>query len=323
MRAWWSWYTRGGFTDELGKRHESGHHFNIDYWEVLNEVDFEHNMTPEQYTARYDAVVAAIRKVAPHMKFVGLALADPARNPRMFEYFLNRKNHKRGIPLDMISYHFYATPAADQTPEVQPYIYFTQADRFLAVVGYIEAIRQRLSPATRTAVDEIGAILPGDPGQAGRPVQPIPTSYWNLAGATYAYVYGNLAAMGIDIAAESQLVGYPTQFPSVTMVDWNNGAPNARFRVLELIHKHFAPGDELLETSVAGGNLYAQAFRTRAGKREVLLVNQRDRPIAVALPGAATWEYVDQSTASGPAASTSVKGSVTLNGLAAGVATLD
>ncbi|MGO4880270.1 MAG: GH39 family glycosyl hydrolase [Bryobacteraceae bacterium] len=318
-----SWYTRGGFTDELGKRHESGHHFNIDYWEVLNEVDFEHNMTPEQYTARYDAVVAAIRKVAPHMKFVGLALADPARNPRMFEYFLNRKNHKRGIPLDMISYHFYATPAADQTPEVQPYIYFTQADRFLAVVGYIEAIRQRLSPATRTAVDEIGAILPGDPGQAGRPVQPIPTSYWNLAGATYAYVYGNLAAMGIDIAAESQLVGYPTQFPSVTMVDWNNGAPNARFRVLELIHKHFAPGDELLETSVAGGNLYAQAFRTRAGKREVLLVNQRDRPIAVALPGAATWEYVDQSTASGPAASTSVKGSVTLNGLAAGVATLD
>ena len=73
----------------------------------------------------------------------------------------------------------------------------------------------------------------------------------------------------------------------------------------------------------ASWNLYAQAFRTRAGKREVLLVNQRDRPIAVALPGAATWEYVDQSTASGPAASTSVKGSVTLNGLAAGVATLD
>ena len=39
-----SWYVNGGFTDELGKRHESGHHFKIDYWEVLNEPDIEHNM---------------------------------------------------------------------------------------------------------------------------------------------------------------------------------------------------------------------------------------------------------------------------------------
>lgn len=36
-----SWYTQGGFTDEYGNRHESGHHFKIDYWEVLNEVDLD------------------------------------------------------------------------------------------------------------------------------------------------------------------------------------------------------------------------------------------------------------------------------------------
>jgi hypothetical protein len=45
-----SWYVKGGFTDEFGKRHESGYHFSIPYWEVLNEVDFEHSMTAEQYT---------------------------------------------------------------------------------------------------------------------------------------------------------------------------------------------------------------------------------------------------------------------------------
>ena len=66
-----SWYVNGGFTDELGKRHESGHHYKIDYWEVLNEPDIEHQTTPEQYTARYDAIVAAIQKVAPATKFVG------------------------------------------------------------------------------------------------------------------------------------------------------------------------------------------------------------------------------------------------------------
>jgi hypothetical protein len=318
-----SWYTQGGFTDELGKKHESGHHFKIDYWEVFNEPDFEHTMTPEQYTERYDAVVAAIRKVAPDVKFVGLGLADPSHNPHMFEYFLNPKNHKLGIPLDMISYHFYATPTADQSPDVQQHTFFTMADRFLDVTRYIEEIRQRLSPATRTTINEIGAILAGDPGAPDRPLQPIPNSYWNLAGATYAYVFANLAAMGIDVAGESQLVGFPTQFPSVTMVDWTTGAPNARFRVLELLHKHFAPGDKLLATVISNPYIYAQAFRTRAGKREVLLIGKRDRPMSVTLPEAAKWEYVDQRTAGGPPESTSVAGSVTLNGFAVGVATFE
>src|SRR5665213_601907 len=107
-----SWYTKGGFNDELGHWHASGHHFTFDYWEVLNEIDNEHKMTPEQYTARYDAIVSAIRTVQPQMKFVGLALGG--LNGKYFEYFLNPANHKPGTPLDMISYHFYATPVADQ-----------------------------------------------------------------------------------------------------------------------------------------------------------------------------------------------------------------
>jgi hypothetical protein len=321
-----SWYTRGGFTDELGKKHKSGHHFKIDYWEIFNEADFEHYMTPEQYTERYDAVAAAIRAVAPRMKFVGLALAEPRQNPRIFEYFLNPKNHQPGIPLDMISYHFYAVPAADEPPEAQQYTFFAQADGFLAAVRYIEEIRQRLSPATRTTVNEIGTILPGDPGGPDRTPAAIPNSYWNLAGATYAYVFANLAAMGIDVAGESQLVGYPTQFPSVTMVDWTTGGPNARFRVLELLHKHFGPGDKLMDTSMSNPYIYGQAFLTRAGKREALLISQRDRAITVTLPQGSpegsTWEYVDQLTAGGPPATATVHDSVTLNGFTVGVATL-
>jgi hypothetical protein len=317
-----SWYMRGEMKDERGTKHKSGYRLKIDYWEVFNEVDFEHNMTPEQYTERYDAVVAAVRKVAPQMKFVGLALAAPGSNPRMFEYFLDPKNHQPGIPVDMISYHFYAVPTADQTPEVQQYTFFTQADRFLDVVRYIEDIRQRLSPATRTTVNEIGAILPGDSGEPGRASAPIRSSYWNLSAATYAYVFANLAALGVDAAGESQLVGYPTQFPSVTMVDWNTGAPNARFRVLQLLHKHFGPGDKLMATFIANPSVYAQAFLTRGGKREVLLISERDRAMAVAIPEAGTWEYVDQVTAGGAPASEAVQNSVTLNGFAVGVLTL-
>ena len=318
-----SWYVNGGFTDELGRRHESGHHFKVDYWEVLNEVDFEHNMTPEQYTERYDAIVSAVRRVAPQMRFVGLALAAPSDNPRMFEYFLNPRNHKPGIPLDMISYHFYAGPTADQTPDIQQYTFFEQADRFLATVRYIEAIRQRLSPSTRTTVNEIGSISADDGGQsaAGHVTKPIPDSYWNLSGATFAYVFGQLAFLGIDIAGESQLVGYPTQFPSVSMVDWNTGAPNARFRVLELLRNNFGPGDKIVAVTTGTPYVYGLGFITPDGKHKLLLVNKRDREIELKLPHAAQEiRFVDQTTKGEQPASEPLNGAeVKLRGLSVAV----
>jgi hypothetical protein len=81
--------------------------------------------------------------------------------------------------------------------------------------------------------------------------------------------------MGIDIVGESQLVGYPTQFPSVSMLDWKTGSPNARFRVLHLIHDHFAPGDKLVASRGETGDVLAQAFVTPKG-RALLLVNKRN-----------------------------------------------
>src|SRR5215475_11376164 len=103
------WYTQGGFTDEMGRFHKSGYHYAIPQWEVLNGVDFEHHFDAETYTRLYDEVVIALKKVQPDTKFVGLALAIPIE-PHYFEYFLDHKNHKPGVPLDFISYHFYASP---------------------------------------------------------------------------------------------------------------------------------------------------------------------------------------------------------------------
>ena len=315
-----SWYANGGFADELGQRHESGHHFKIAYWEVLNEPDFEHETTPEQYTARYDAIAAAVRAAAPEIKFVGMALAAPSDNPRMFEYFLDPRNHRPGIPLDMISYHFYATPPADESPAVQQFTFFDQADRFIATVRYIEAIRLRLSPATQTTVDEIGSILAGDPNlKTG-----IPDSYWNLSGACYAYVFGQLAGLGIDVAGESQLVGYPTQFPSVSMVDWSTGAPNARLRVLELLKNNFHPGDRIVKTASGSSAVYTLGMISPKGERKLLLVNKRDRDIELTLSGRATEvEYVDQTTkGSAPGRQALNAAKLTLRGLSVAAVTM-
>ena len=308
-----SWYTRGGFTDENGQLHTSGYHYPIPYWEVFNEIDAEHHMTPQQYTARYDAVVQAIHAVSPETKFVGLAVAK-ARRLAYYQYFLDPKNHQPGIPLDMISYHFYASPKLGETPDTWQFTFFTQADGFLGTVHQIEAIRKKLSPATRTTIDEVGVILPKDNG-LDDPNLRIPPIYWNAAGAMYAYLDVELGKLGIDVVGESQLVGYRTQYPSVSLIDWNNAKPNARYWVLKLLKDNFGPGDSLMATTSPASppvdpDLEVQGYRTSSG-RKLLLINKRNAPRTVTLPAestGATVDEVDLATGDNPPSSRMLQG---------------
>ncbi|HEX8986067.1 MAG TPA: glycosyl hydrolase family 39 [Bryobacteraceae bacterium] len=311
-----SWYTKGGFTDELGKFHDSGYHYKFPYWEVLNEVDMEHNTTPQVYTKRYDAIVEAVHKVSPDTKFMGLALAFTSGNPEWYEYFLNPANHQPGIPLDFISYHFYATPAARETIENWQYSFFNQADQFLAAIRFIESIRKRLSPGTRTDTNELGVILPSDNDeiQASKALPDrIPKLYWNAAAALYGYLFIEEAKLGIDVIGESQLVGYPSQFPSVSMMDWTNGKPNARYWVLYLLKNSFHPGDQLVETSIGDkSQIAAQAFVTPAGKK-LLIINKSNQGVDVTLPSGVTsgsLETVDEATGDSKARSARHSGDI-------------
>jgi hypothetical protein len=272
-----SWYTKGGFTDELGKKHVSGYHYSIPYWEILNEPEFEHQPTPQQYTKLYDAVVGAMKKEFPETKFVGMALAFE-KTPEWFEYFLDPKNHLPGIPIDMISYHFYAI-LPYQSVDVMQYTYFTTADGFIDRVRYVDHIRKRLSPHTRTALNELGSIIPDEK-------QPIPPEYWSLSGSLFAYLYVNLAKLGIDVIAESQLVGYPTQYPSVSMMNWITGEPNARYWTLKLLIDNFGPGDVLVDTKIENDTdeaITSQGFKTKEGNK-ILVINKRNRIVTLHLP---------------------------------------
>ena len=127
-------------------------------------------------------------------------------------------------------------PGRNQKIDDYQYTFFDKANCFLDKVRYIENIRKRLSPKTFTTIDEIGSIINQMDGKN------IPDGYWNLSGAMYAYVFLELTKLGIDIAGESQLVGYPTQFPDVSMMDWRNGNPNARYWVLKLLKDNFLAG---------------------------------------------------------------------------------
>ena len=112
-----------------------------------------------------------------------------------------------------------------------------------------------------------------------------------------------LTKLGVDVIGESQLVGYPSQYPSVSMIDYNNGKPNARYWVLKLIKDNFHPGDKLVDRKPSDGSsdVRVQGFITAEGKR-VLLVNransEKSVKVAADLVGAASFT-VDEDTGDG------------------------
>ena len=131
------WYGKGGFTDELGVFHHSGHNVTFGYLEVLNEVDFNRHIyfsnetgapgstcaphateaecaaglvaNVRRYIALYDAVVRVVHQNHPHIKFVGNCLAGrgDALDSLVWRTFLNRSEHASDIPwpIDAVSYH--------------------------------------------------------------------------------------------------------------------------------------------------------------------------------------------------------------------------
>jgi hypothetical protein len=320
-----SWYTRGGFVDELGTHHASPHHYNLAYWEVLNEPEYEHALSIETYTRLYDKIAAAVRAVSPTTKFVGMSLAEPTRHPEAFEYFLNPAHHAPGTPLDAISYHFYADAEPGESDDTQQYTFFAHADAFLDSVRYIESIRKRLSPRTETHINEAGCIAADDLAQGAAHAGRLPSAqYWSLCGAMFAYLYAGLAEQDIDLLGASQLLGYPTQFPSVSLLNWNTGAPNARYRVLELLHRNFGPGDRPAKITLKSKDIFAAAYVSPNGLRKVLLVNKRSLSTTVQLSGfvGADEEQVGTQTGSGPSRTQHVRSSVSLGPFAICVLTL-
>jgi hypothetical protein len=302
-----SWYLKGGFTDEYGKWHESGHRYKVAYWEVLNEVNTEHFLKPEQYTAIYDAIVEDLHKLDPTMKFSALALTQPMPDPdyfRFYDYFLNPKNHKPGVPLDMFSYHFYTSAAADESPEIEQHTIFAQADTILMAVRHIEGIRRRLAPQVKSYISELGSFS----GDAVSTDTVVRDSFWTLSGTMFAYLYPRLVEQGVDYIGAAELIDYPGQCPSTTLVDWATGKPTARYWAMRLLKAHFGPGDRLAATSQPEPTIDAQGFVAASGAHKLLLVNKRNREVAISISGAtgATLEFVDQTTGYTPPGSTTL-----------------
>lgn len=328
-----SWYIAGGFTDELGVRHESGHHYRFAYWEVLCEPDLNRRMPPEVYTRLYDAVVQRLRTLDPDMRFVGLSLSHVHRDPEYFWHFLNPANHAPDISVDAFSYHFYASPEI-----VNPFgaegnadhgtwrsTFFAQADAFVEHVAYIRSIANRLAPDAKTFLNEIGTY----PADVMNAAPKIPEHYWALSGSVHAYLWARVLPLGIDLLGVAEFMDYPGMIPGTSLIDWESGEPNARYDVTKLLLDHFGPGDRLLETSAGypgfpDARVHVQAMRTHDGSRKLLMISKWDEPVHLDLTsvGAGVLEQIHTTTA-GSANERFAGGTLHLRPHATAVLTLD
>ena len=292
----YEWLTKGGFTDELGKYHKSGHHYKIDYWGVLNEPDFENHITVEQYTKIWDAVATAIHKVDPKVHFFSAEVSG-AEIP-WAKYFLDPKNHAPDAPpIEYFCIHNYTNGNND--PSTWHDAYFVHPDMdvsngasanaFGNRVRDVMKIRDDLSPKTTIMLDELGIfdiVVPTEEScRADEPYHNYNPLYWNANGANWADTFISAENLGIPLISMSQMDGYPTQCPSISMMDGETRRPNAHYWALWLISHNFGPGDKLVSTNSSTEDVVAQASITPAGKK-LLLISTQDHPVVVNLAGA-------------------------------------
>ena len=295
------WYTRGGFTDEAGKFHNSGHHYKVEYWDILNEPDFENKITVQQFTKIYDAVTEAIHKIDPDVQFFAPEVSG-AEVP-WAKYFLDRNNHKQGfVPIAWFTFHNYVN--APNEPSTWQEKYFTGAAKsetdgapakaLVERTREVMKIRDNLSPDTHVIIDETGTFddvkTTEEACRANEPYSAYLPLYWNAIGANWAYLFIASEQLQLPLFSMSQMLGYPTQCPSISMFDKDTAHPNAHYWVLSLINSQFKPGDKLVSTQSSSADMDAQASITPTG-RKVLLLNTSNHPVTVRFEGSAFSKF--------------------------------
>lgn len=166
------WYHKGGFVDELGQRHHSGHNYSFGFLEVLNEVNLHADVyvgpTPldsiRNYIKFYDGVATIVKANHPGIKLIGNCMAG-AGSTLVWSTFLNRSEHAAGTPwpIDAVSYHIYAGAASP--PEWSGWAEALRPSALGNTRGATESahVIKRLSPSTKIFMDEVGVLLGCNP----------------------------------------------------------------------------------------------------------------------------------------------------------------
>ena len=127
------------------------------------------------------------------------------------------------------------------------------------------------------------------------------TQSWNVAAATFAYAFGSLAELDYAFVGMDQLIGgvWPDNSPSVSMLDWQTGQPNAKYWVTTMLASTVGSAKEkaivasnvsLANGTLTGGSssipqpVYVMPY-VMEDTQGVLLVNKKQTAMDVTIDG--------------------------------------
>ena len=264
------WYNVGGFTDEQGHFHASGHQHWVHTWEIWNEPNSGYDipisfpnpqntwLDPVSFAALYSTTASAMRAVDPSIQTGGPALSSYP-DDRYLTQFIQHIT----APLDFLSFHFYAVGnqrSADHTA-------FDAVDgAFAHRLTLARALLDAQFPGQRVPiwVDEVGyneiARLPIDP----RGAAPVGVAF---DAATF-------------IMAEAHGVAQFTQFPflgnpQLALVDAKTWQPYVPLRLYETLARAFPPGVTLLPMHISQpqGTVALAALAADGASIRVIIAN--------------------------------------------------
>jgi hypothetical protein len=283
-----SWYNKGGFTDEAGVYHKSGHYGWVHLWEIWNEPSSSYEipvpvpdksspfLDPYAFAQLYNTVVAAMRAVDPT-----IIVGDPAlsgHTDTAFSDYIGPFIAHLTQPIGFISFHIYATGSATEPDSSALYRVNTRIPAVIASLGPIAASANH-GHGVPIWLDETGfnesSATPYDP----RDNSPI----------TYAFI------SDLFIIAATHAVGMMDPFPLVGyypegLYDHNSHLPHGSFWLYTLLSQTMPAYSKILPVSNYNPNVHVMATLSPDKRTvHVLLSNiETNHPYDVNGPGVGT-----------------------------------
>jgi hypothetical protein len=243
------WYNKGGFTDELGRYHASGHLNWISTWEIWNEpnsgYDIPLNVShpsatwlyATEFAHLYSVTSTAMRAVDPTIHTGGPAISSYP-DDRYIVDFINNVT----APLDFFSCHFYAI-GSQRAPDAEAFTATTGAFAHRLALARSALDARFPDKAIPIWVDEVGfneiAVYPVDPRGA-------------------ASVGVAFAATSFVIAAQHE-IGQFIQFPflgnaQLALVDNKTQQPYVPLRFYQVLARTFPAGVRILPSTLTSAS---------------------------------------------------------------------
>ncbi len=244
------WYNKGGFTDDQGQFHSSGHQNWIHTWEIWNEPNSGYEvpapvanraatwMEAVPFARLYDTTVAAMRAVDPTILTGGPTLSSYPDIPYLRAFVQAVQQ-----PLDFLSFHAYAiSNTADPDQNIFTALNGPRLLQRLIAAKQLLAARY---PGKHVPIwiDELGLNEVSRPPADPRGTEPI-------AYAFNAAVYAIFAQQGIDYFGQFPLVGTN----QLALIDYKTAQIYRTYWFFLLLARAFPVGSTLYPLSGPDGD---------------------------------------------------------------------